>query len=40
MKGRKNSVVDHLIRLHITSIGDIRDTFLDDYLLAISSDAP
>ena len=36
----KNSVVDHLSRLHILGAGDIGDTFLDDHLLVISSHAP
>ena len=34
-KGSKNSVADHLSRLHIPSTGDISDTFLDKYLLII-----
>ena len=39
-KGRKNSVADHLSRLHISGGEDIRDTFLDEHLLTISSHAP
>ena len=39
-KGSKNSVVDHLPRLHISGGEDIRDTFPDEHLLVISSHAP
>ena len=39
-KGSENSVVDHLSRLHISGMGDISDTFLDEHLLATSSHAP
>ena len=39
-KGIENSVVDHLSRLHITGMGDISDSFLDEHLLAVSSHAP
>ena len=39
-KGSENSVADHLPRLHISGGEDIRDTFPDEHLLAISSDTP
>ena len=39
-KGSKNSVADYLSHLHSPSVGDIDDSFLDEYLLAISSHAP
>ena len=39
-KGSENSVADHLSRLHISGGEDIRDTFPDEHLLAISSHAP
>ena len=39
-KGSKNSVVDYLSRLHISGGEDIRDTFPDEDLLAISTHAP
>ena len=39
-KGNENSVVDHLSRLHVSSTGDISDSFPDDHLLAVSSHAP
>ena len=34
-KGSENSVADHLSRLHITSSGEICDTFPDEQLLAM-----
>ena len=39
-KGSENSVADHLSRLHILGGKDIRETFPDEHLLAISSHAP
>ena len=39
-KGSKNSVANHLSRLHISSTGDISDSFPDEHLLAVSSHAP
>ena len=39
-KGSENSVADHLSCLHISGREDIRDTFPDAHLLAISSHAP
>ena len=39
-KGRENLVADHLSRLHISGGEDIRDTFPDEHLLAISTHAP
>ena len=39
-KGSENSVADHLSHLHISGGEDIRDTFLDEHLLAISTHAP
>ena len=39
-KGSENFVADHLSHFHITGAGDTSDTFLDEYLLAISSHAP
>ena len=39
-KDSKNSVTDHLSRLHISSTGDISDSFPDEHLLAVSSHAP
>ena len=39
-KGSKNSVADHLSRLHISGGEDIGDTFPYEHLLAISSHAP
>ena len=39
-KGSKNSVADHLSRLHVSGTGDISDSFPDEYLLAVSSHAP
>ena len=39
-KGNENSVADHLSRLHVLGEGDIGDTFPDEHLLAISSQAP
>ena len=39
-KGSKNSVADHLSRLHISGTGDINDSFPDEHLLAVSSHAP
>ena len=38
-KGSKNSVADHLSRLHISGMGDISDSFPDEHLLAVSSHA-
>ena len=39
-KGRENSVVDHLSRIHVSGGGEIGDTFPNEHLLAISSHAP
>ena len=39
-KGSENSVADHLSRLHISRMGDIRDSFPDEHLLVVSSHAP
>ena len=39
-KGSKNSVANHLSYLHISSTGDISDSFLDEHLLALFSHAP
>ena len=39
-KGSENSVANHLSRLHISSTGDISDSFPDEHLLAVSSHAP
>ena len=39
-KGSKNSVADHLSRLHITSSGEICDTFPDEQLLAVVTKVP
>ena len=39
-KGRENSMTDHLSLLHVSGTGDIRDSFPDEHLLAISSHAP
>ena len=39
-KGSENSVVDHLLRLHISGGGEIGDTFPYEHLLALSSHAP
>ena len=39
-KGSENSVVDHLSRLHTTSLGEISDTFPDEQLLAIMTKVP
>ena len=39
-KGSKNLVVDHLSRLHVSSTGDISDSFPDEHLLVVSSHAP
>ena len=36
-KGSKNSVADHLSRLHTTSSGQICDTFPDEELLAVAT---
>ena len=33
-------MADHLSRLHISSTGDISDSFPDEHLLAVSSHAP
>ena len=38
-KGSENSVADHLSRLHVSSTGDISDSFPDEHLLAVSSHA-
>ena len=34
-KGSENSVADHLSCLHISGTGDISDSFLEEYLLAL-----
>ena len=39
-KGSKNSVADHLSRLHISGMRDISDSFSYEHLLALSSHAP
>ena len=39
-KGSENSVADDLSDLHVPGGGDIGDTFLNEHLLAISSQAP
>ena len=39
-KGSENSVADHLSRFHVSGMGDISDSFLDEHLLAVSSHAP
>ena len=39
-KGSKNSMADHLSRLHVSSTGDISESFPDEHLLAVSSHAP
>ena len=39
-KGRKNSVVDHLLRLHLPAMEDISGRFPDKHLLALLSRAP
>ena len=39
-KSSKNSVADHLSRLHVSSMGDISDSFPDEHFLAVSSHAP
>ena len=39
-KGRKNSVADHLSRLHVSCMGDISDSFPDEHLLVVSSHTP
>ena len=39
-KGSKNSVADHLSRLHVSGTGEIRDSFCDEHLLAVSSHTP
>ena len=39
-KGSKNSVADHLSRLHISGTGDINDSFPDEHLHAVSCHAP
>ena len=39
-KGSENSVTDHLSQLHITSSGEINDTFPDDHLLAVVTKVP
>ena len=39
-KGSENSMADPLSRLHVSSTGDITDSFADEHLLAISSHAP
>ena len=38
-KGSKNSLADHLSRLHVLGTGDISDSFPDEHLLALSSHA-
>ena len=39
-KGSENSMADHLSRLHVSGMGDISDSFLDENLLVVSSHAP
>ena len=39
-KGNENSVADHLSRLHVSSTGDISDSFFDEHLLVVSNHAP
>ena len=39
-KGSENSVADHLSQLHITSSGEICDTFPDEQLLAVVTKVP
>ena len=39
-KGSENSVADHLSRLHITSLGEIYDTFPDEQLLVVVTKVP
>ena len=39
-KGSENSVADHLSRLHITSSGEICDTFPDEQLLTVATKIP
>ena len=39
-KGSEYSVGDHLSHLHISSTGDISDSFPDEHLFALSSHAP
>ena len=39
-KGSKNSVVDHLSRLHVSGMGDNSDSFPNEHLLALSCHAP
>ena len=39
-KGSENSVADHLSRLHITSSGEICDTFPDEQLLTVVTKVP
>ena len=39
-KGSKNSVADHLSRLHVPGRGDTSDIFPNEHLLALSSHAP
>ena len=39
-KGRENSMADPLSRLHVSSTGDISDSFPYEHLLTISSHAP
>ena len=38
-KGSENSMADHLSHLHVLGRGDIGGSFLDEHLLAISSQA-
>ena len=39
-KGSENSMVDHLSRLHTTSLSEICDTFPDEQLLAVATKVP
>ena len=39
-KGSKNSMADHLSRLHVSCTRDISDSFPDEHLLALSSHTP
>ena len=39
-KGSKNSVADHLSRLHTTSSSEISDTFPDEQLLTVVTKVP
>ena len=39
-KGGENSVADHLSCVDISGMGEISDSFPDEHLLAVSSQAP